>query len=54
MRQSEYNSAAFALEVAWLRLFDDAGCLTDEQHAKAVNALYEYTIALQTALQTTG
>ena len=48
------NSATFALEVAWLRLFADAGCLTDEQHAKAVNALYEYTVALQTALQTTG
>jgi peptidoglycan hydrolase-like protein with peptidoglycan-binding domain len=50
----ELNAAAFALEVAWLRLFADAGCLTDEQQVQAVTALYEYTVALQTALQTTG
>jgi hypothetical protein len=49
-----YNSAAFALEVAWLRLFADAGCFTDEQQKKAEAALTEYTVALQNALQTTG
>lgn len=49
-----FNSAAFALEVAWLRLFADAGCLSDEQHQKAVTALVDYTVALQTALKTAG
>jgi murein L,D-transpeptidase YcbB/YkuD len=51
---AEYNAAAFALEVAWLRLFADAGCLTDEQQKQAEAALTEYTVGLQTALQTTG
>jgi peptidoglycan hydrolase-like protein with peptidoglycan-binding domain len=51
---AEYNAAAFALEVAWLRLFADAGCLTGEQQKKAEAALTEYTVGLQTALQTTG
>jgi murein L,D-transpeptidase YcbB/YkuD len=49
-----YNSAAFALEVAWLRLFADAGCFSDEQQKKAEAALTDYTVALQSALQTTG
>jgi murein L,D-transpeptidase YcbB/YkuD len=51
---AEYNSAAFALEVAWLRLFADAGCFTDDQQKKAEAALTEYTVSLQTALQKTG
>jgi len=50
----QVNSAAFALQVAWLRLFNEAGCLTDEQQQKAAAAVHDYTIALQTALQTTG
>jgi murein L,D-transpeptidase YcbB/YkuD len=50
----EYNAAAFALEVAWLRLFADAGCLTDEQQKNAQAALTEYTVELQSALQATG
>jgi murein L,D-transpeptidase YcbB/YkuD len=49
-----FNSAAFALEIAWLRVLADAGCLTDEQHKQAEAALTEYTTALQTALQTAG
>jgi peptidoglycan hydrolase-like protein with peptidoglycan-binding domain len=49
-----YNSAAFALEVAWLRLLADASCLTSEQQKQAETALTNYTVALQTALQTTG
>jgi murein L,D-transpeptidase YcbB/YkuD len=49
-----FNSAAFALEIAWLRALDDAGCLTDEQHKQAEAALTEYTVALQNALKTTG
>lgn len=49
-----FNSAAFALEIAWLRALADAGCLTDEQHQQAEAALTEYTTALQNALTTTN
>jgi peptidoglycan hydrolase-like protein with peptidoglycan-binding domain len=49
-----FNAAAFALETAWLRLFADAGCLTDEQYLNAVVAVSQYTNAVQTALQTAG
>jgi peptidoglycan hydrolase-like protein with peptidoglycan-binding domain len=49
-----FNSAAFALEVAWLRLLADAGCLTDAQHSQAAAQLTEYTTALQKQLQTAG
>jgi len=48
------NAAAFALEVAWLRLFDEAGCLTSEQQAEAVTAVADYTTALQSQLQVAG
>ena len=51
---AEYNSAAFALQIAWLRLFDDAGCLTDEQQAEAVEQVAAYTTTLQTELQQVG
>ncbi|MET0147058.1 MAG: peptidoglycan-binding protein [Ilumatobacteraceae bacterium] len=51
---AEYNSAAFALQVAWLRLFSDAGCLTDEQQAEAVDQVSAYTTTLQTELQQVG
>ena len=51
---AELNSAAFALEVAWLGLFADAGCFTDEQQAQAQAAVHDYTVALQTALTTLG
>jgi peptidoglycan hydrolase-like protein with peptidoglycan-binding domain len=50
----QLNSAAFALEVAWLQLLDQSGCLTDEQQQKATTALHDYTVAIQTALHTTG
>ena len=49
-----FTSAAFALEAAWLNLFLDAGCLTDEQSAEAVAAIRRYTVALQTDLTTAG
>ena len=49
-----YHSAAFALEVAWLKLIADAGCLTDQQHAQAVTAVTNYTAALQSQLQKAG
>jgi murein L,D-transpeptidase YcbB/YkuD len=51
---AQFNAAAFALEVAWLRLFADAGCLTDEQQSRAVTAVADYTSALQRELQTAG
>ncbi len=51
---AEYNSAAFALQVAWLRLFADAGCLADEQQADAVAHLTDYTIGVQTQLRQAG
>jgi peptidoglycan hydrolase-like protein with peptidoglycan-binding domain len=50
----ELNSAAFALEISWLKLLADAGCLTDEQQANAVAQVSDYTLALQTQLQTAG
>lgn len=50
----QLNSAAFALEVAWLRLFADAGCLTDEQQQQALATVTDYTAELQAALKATG
>jgi peptidoglycan hydrolase-like protein with peptidoglycan-binding domain len=51
---AEFNSAAFALEVAWLRVLSDAGCLSDEQQVAATKAVQDYTASLQTALKTAG
>ena len=50
----QFNAAAVALEMAWLRLFADAGCLTDAQHEQAVAAVAAYTTALQTSLFEAG
>ena len=50
----QFNSAVVALEMAWLRLFADAGCLTDDQQVKAVAAVSAYTFALQQDLATAG
>jgi peptidoglycan hydrolase-like protein with peptidoglycan-binding domain len=50
----EYNSAAFALEVAWLQLFSQAGCLADDQAVAAVKAVQDYTVALQNDLTAAG
>jgi predicted lipoprotein with Yx(FWY)xxD motif/murein L,D-transpeptidase YcbB/YkuD len=51
---ADYNSAALALEMAWLRLLDDAECLSDEQQATAAEQIAAYTTALQTDLTTAG
>jgi peptidoglycan hydrolase-like protein with peptidoglycan-binding domain len=51
---AEYNSAALALQIAWLTVLADAGCLTDEQHADAVEWVRGYTTAIQTQLQQAG
>lgn len=50
----QFNSAVVALEMAWLRLFADAGCLTDDQQVQAEAAVREYTLALQQDLATAG
>jgi murein L,D-transpeptidase YcbB/YkuD len=50
----QFNSAAVALELAWMRLFVDAGCITDEQEKQAVGAVIAYTTALQQQLAETG
>ena len=50
----QLNAAAFAVEVTWLRLFADAGCLASEQQQRAVAAVVDYTTALQGSLQTAG
>ena len=50
----QYNAAAVALEMAWLALYADAGCLTDEQQQQAVAAVRDYTAALQQSLSDAG
>ena len=50
----QFNSAAVALEMAWLQLFSEAGCLTDEQQQKAAKAVHDYTKALQEDLAKAG
>lgn len=49
-----YTSAAFALQVSWLNLISDAGCLTDEQAAEAAKDVRAYTTVLQNNLKTAG
>ncbi|BDV31902.1 peptidoglycan-binding domain-containing protein [Microbacterium terricola] len=49
-----FNSAAVALELSWLRLLLDAGCVTDEQEQQAEAAVSAYTSALQQDLADTG
>nr|WP_183501156.1 peptidoglycan-binding domain-containing protein [Microbacterium invictum] len=50
----QFNSAAVGLEWAWLRLFADAGCLTDEQAVQAEAAVAAYVAALQQDLADAG
>ena len=50
----QFNAAAVALELSWLRLVADAGCLTDEQEVSAEAAVRDYTTALQQSLRDTG
>jgi predicted lipoprotein with Yx(FWY)xxD motif len=51
---AEYNSAAFALQISWMKLLFDADCLSDEQEAEAVAQVTAYTTTLQTELQQVG
>jgi len=50
----QVNSAAFALEIAWLRVLAQAGCLTDEQQINGQQGVAQYTAAVQSALKVTG
>jgi peptidoglycan hydrolase-like protein with peptidoglycan-binding domain len=50
----QFNAAAVALEMSWLRLLADAGCLTDEQQKQAEAAVRDYTVALQKSLADAG
>ncbi|MET0887702.1 MAG: peptidoglycan-binding domain-containing protein [Mycetocola sp.] len=50
----EFNASAVALELAWLRLMIDAGCLTDQQAQEAQAAVSSYTAALQQNLADAG
>ena len=49
-----FNAAAVALEMSWLALFADAGCLTDPQKEQAQAAVHDYTAALQGSLGEAG
>jgi peptidoglycan hydrolase-like protein with peptidoglycan-binding domain len=46
----QFNAAAVALEMAWLRLFDEAGCLPEDKQEQARQAARDYTLALQKSL----
>lgn len=50
----QFNAAAVALEMAWLQLVAQAGCLPEDEQAELVAAARDYTVALQQALATTG
>ena len=52
----EFTSAAYALEVAWVRLFADAGCLEGdaEAQAQAQQWVADYVAAIQTDFRTLG
>jgi murein L,D-transpeptidase YcbB/YkuD len=50
----EFNAAAVAVEMSWLRLFADAGCLTSEQQQQAEAAVRDYTTTLQQSLTEAG
>ena len=50
----QFNSAAVALQMAWLQLFAEVGCLTDAQQEQASDAVREYTAALQQDLADAG
>lgn len=50
----QFNSAAVALEMAWLKLYADADCLPDDQQQRAQAAVAAYTTALQQDLAAAG
>ncbi len=52
----EFKSAAYQLEVAWVRLFVDAGCLEGDEEKQAVAQQWvsDYVAAIQTDFRTMG
>ena len=50
----QFNSAAVALQMSWLALFAESGCLTDAQQEQAEQAVRDYTKALQKDLADAG
>ena len=50
----QFNAAAVALEMSWLALFADAGCLTGEAQKSAQKAVHDYAAALQRSLSEAG
>ena len=50
----QFNAAAVALEMAWLQLIGDSGCLSDAQQERAAAAVEAYTTTLQQALADAG
>ena len=50
----EFNAAAVALEVSWMGLVVDAGCLTPEEEQQAQAAVHDYTKRLQQSLEQAG
>ena len=50
----QFNSAVVALEFAWLRLFAEAGCISEENTLQAQAAVIAYTTALQQDLAAAG
>ena len=51
---ADYNAAALALEIAWMQLLDQSGCLSDEQRSSALEQVTAFTTALQTDLVAAG
>lgn len=49
-----FNAAAVALEMAWLQVLDESGCLTETQYEQARKAARDYTLALQKSLAEAG
>lgn len=49
----QFNAAAVALEMSWIQLYAEAGCVTGDQE-KTQAAIHDYTAALQQALTDAG
>jgi peptidoglycan hydrolase-like protein with peptidoglycan-binding domain len=54
MAAQQLNAAAVALEMSWLRLFSEVGCLTNAQQERAAEVVSDYTAALQQSLVLAG
>lgn len=50
----QFNAAAVALETAWIQLYADSGCLSDDQASRAGAEATAYTTALQQSLKDAG